>query len=87
MFVIVVMMVVVAMQVVMRMLVRAAVLMPVVVHVRRLRRIVEAVIMIVRGAVGMHMEMSAVFDSLAVYGRFTRATTAYITHSRSPQSV
>jgi hypothetical protein len=43
--------------------------------------------MIVRGAVGMHMEMSAVFDGLAVYGRLARTTTAYVTHSRSPQSV
>jgi hypothetical protein len=65
---------------------------PVVVHVLRLRMLM-VVIMVVRmvvivcRAVGMHMEMSAVFDGLAVYGRFTCAATAYVTHSRSPQSV
>jgi len=46
-----------------------------------------AVIMVVRRTVGMHMEMAAVLVTvlamlhrLAVYGRFSCAAAAYITH-------
>jgi hypothetical protein len=50
-------------------------------------------IMVVRRTIGMHMKMPAVtmavfivLHGLAVYGRFSRAATAYVTHHYSPYS-
>jgi hypothetical protein len=49
--------------------------------------VIKVVAVIVRGTVGMHVEMSAVtvpmlmmLHGLAVYGRFSCAAAAYITH-------
>jgi hypothetical protein len=69
---------------IMRVLVRRTVFMQMVVHMFALHRLMRV---IVRCAVGMHMKMAAVLVTvlavlhrLAVYGRFSCAATAYITH-------
>jgi hypothetical protein len=68
----------------MRMLVRRTVFMQMVVHMFALHRLMRVV---VRCAVGMHVKMAAVLVTvlallhrLAVYGRFSCAAAAYITH-------
>ena len=83
---------------VVHMLMRGTVLMQVVVHVFALcvhMRVIVVVgmIVIVRGTVGMHVEMSAVavamfavLHGLAVNGCFSCAATAYVTHHYSPYS-
>jgi hypothetical protein len=80
-----VMMVMRSVQVVMRVLVRSAILVAVVMHVRTLTvfvRMLAAMVVVMRRAVRMHMIMFAMTmrDGLAVYRRFAFTATAYVTH-------
>jgi hypothetical protein len=76
------------------MLMRRTVFMQVVVHMFAFNLFMRmAVIMVVRRTIDMHMKMPAVtmavfvvLHGLAVYGRFSCAATAYITHHYSPYS-